>query len=137
MRLVLAAALTVSALMISEGLALGADGAIRAPYHKLSQWLTYSLLEPFEWGGVKVHGTDRRLRVVLSADYERLEFLRVLRSHELQPITDPGALIAPPPAPPEPEAETGEGSQPTADPAAEGGTGDVTEGSPGVESGDG
>ena len=82
-------------------------------------------------------GTDRRLRVVLSADYERLEFLRVLRSHELQPITDPGALIAPPPAPPEPEAETGEGSQPTADPAAEGGTGDVTEGSPGVESGDG
>jgi rod shape-determining protein MreC len=82
-------------------------------------------------------GTDRRLRVVLSADYERLEFLRVLRSHELQPITDPGALIAPPPAPPEPEAETGEGSQPTTDPSAEGGTGDVTEGSPGVESGDG
>lgn len=82
-------------------------------------------------------GTDRRLRVVLSADYERLEFLRVLRSHELQPITDPGALIAPPPAPPEPEAETGEGSQPAADPSAEGGTGDVTEGSPGVESGDG
>jgi rod shape-determining protein MreC len=82
-------------------------------------------------------GTDRRLRVVLSADYERLEFLRVLRSHELQPITDPGALIAPPPAPPEPEAETGEGSQPATDPSAEGGTGDVTEGSPGVEAGDG
>ncbi len=82
-------------------------------------------------------GTDRRLRVVLSADYERLEFLRVLRSHDLQPITDPGALIAPPPAPPEPEAETGEGSQPATDPSAEGGTGDVTEGSPGVESGDG
>jgi rod shape-determining protein MreC len=82
-------------------------------------------------------GTDRRLRVVLSADYERLEFLRVLRSHDLQPITDAGALIAPPPAPPEPEAETGEGSQPTADPSAAGGTGDVTEGSPGVESGDG
>jgi rod shape-determining protein MreC len=82
-------------------------------------------------------GTDRRLRVVLSADYERLEFLRVLRSHELQPITDAGALIAPPPTPPEPEAETGEGSQPAADPSAEGGTGDVTEGSPGVEAGDG
>ena len=82
-------------------------------------------------------GTDRRLRVVLSADYERLEFLRVLRSHDLQPITDPGALIAPPPTPPEPEAETGEGSQVTTDPSAAGGTGDVTEGSPGVESGDG
>ena len=24
------------------------------PFHKLSQWLTYSLLEPFEWAGVKV-----------------------------------------------------------------------------------
>jgi hypothetical protein len=25
------------------------------PFHKLSQWMTYSLLEPFEWCGVKVH----------------------------------------------------------------------------------
>ena len=24
------------------------------PFHKLSQWMTYSLLEPFEWSGVKV-----------------------------------------------------------------------------------
>jgi len=44
-------------------------------------------------------GTDRRLRVVLSADYQRLEFLRVLRSHELEPITDAGALVAPEPVP--------------------------------------
>lgn len=53
-------------------------------------------------------GTDRRLRVVLAADYQRLEFLRVLRSHELEPITDPGSLIAPPVLPPEPDtsAET-------------------------------
>lgn len=29
------------------------------PFHKLSQWLTYSLLEPFEWSGVKVTGLDR------------------------------------------------------------------------------
>ncbi|MBX3605551.1 MAG: URC4/urg3 family protein [Piscinibacter sp.] len=28
------------------------------PFHKLSQWLAYSLLEPFEWAGVKVHGLD-------------------------------------------------------------------------------
>ena len=49
--------------------------------------------------GQVVMGTDRRLRVVLSADYERLEFLRVLRSHDLPPITDAGALIAPPPVP--------------------------------------
>ena len=26
------------------------------PFHKLSQWLTYSLLEPFEWAGVRVSG---------------------------------------------------------------------------------
>lgn len=28
------------------------------PFHKLSQWLTYSLLEPFEWSGVPVHGVE-------------------------------------------------------------------------------
>ena len=28
------------------------------PFHKLSQWLTYSLLEPFEWAGVRVTGLD-------------------------------------------------------------------------------
>jgi rod shape-determining protein MreC len=57
--------------------------------------------------GQVVMGTDRRLRVVLAADYQRLEFLRVLRSHGLEPITDPGALIAPPP-----EAEAFQGPMP-------------------------
>jgi hypothetical protein len=28
------------------------------PFHKLSQWLTYSLLEPFEWAGLRVEGLD-------------------------------------------------------------------------------
>jgi hypothetical protein len=28
------------------------------PFHKLSQWLTYSLLEPFEWAGVRVVDLD-------------------------------------------------------------------------------
>lgn len=28
------------------------------PFHKLSQWLTYSLLEPFEWAGIPVEGLD-------------------------------------------------------------------------------
>jgi Protein of unknown function (DUF1688) len=32
------------------------DGWI--PFHKLSQWLTYSLLEPFEWSGSLVTGLD-------------------------------------------------------------------------------
>jgi len=56
--------------------------------------------------------TDRRLRVILSADYQRLEFLRVLRSHELEPITSTGAVIAPPLAPqPTPFAEGTPGTE--------------------------
>lgn len=37
-----------------------AEGLSRGwmPFHKLSQWLTYSLLEPFEWAGVQVQGLD-------------------------------------------------------------------------------
>ncbi|MEL6550085.1 MAG: rod shape-determining protein MreC [Pseudomonadota bacterium] len=46
--------------------------------------------------GEVVQTSDRRLRVGLVADYERLEFLRVIRSRELDAITDPGELIAPP-----------------------------------------
>ncbi len=38
-----------------------------------------------------------RLRVRLSADYERLEFLRVLRHHGTEVITDPGGLVVPAP----------------------------------------
>jgi len=45
-----------------------------------------------------------RMRVRIAADYERLEFLRVLRSYDHEPIDDPGGLIAPAlpalPAPP-------------------------------------
>jgi rod shape-determining protein MreC len=40
-------------------------------------------------------GTDGRLRVRLSADYQRLEFLRVLRSQPHEEIGDPGSLLAP------------------------------------------
>lgn len=36
-----------------EGLS---DGWV--PFHKLSQWLTYSLIEPFEWSGVVVRRLD-------------------------------------------------------------------------------
>lgn len=69
-------------------------------------------------------GTDRRLRVRLAADYERLNFLRVLRSHPAERITEAGGLIPPavapvpveeapatPPAgaPPVADAEAGDG----------------------------
>jgi len=40
-------------------------------------------------------GPDRRLRVRLSADYQRLEFLRVLRSYPGESITNPGDLLLP------------------------------------------
>ena len=43
-------------------------------------------------------GPDGRLRVRLAADYERLKFLRVLRSRPHEPITDPGGLLVPPAA---------------------------------------
>lgn len=33
-----------------------ADGVV--PFHKLSQWLTYSLIEPLEWGGIGVERLD-------------------------------------------------------------------------------
>jgi hypothetical protein len=40
--------------------AAGGQGASAGwvPFHKLSQWLAYSLLEPFEWAGVQVLGLD-------------------------------------------------------------------------------
>jgi len=44
--------------------------------------------------------SDRRLRVQLAADYERLDFLRVLRSRKVEIISDPGALlVGKPPTP--------------------------------------
>lgn len=46
--------------------------------------------------GQVAQGPDRRLRVRLAADYERLQFLRVLRSQPAERVTDPGALVLPP-----------------------------------------
>ncbi len=40
---------------------------------------------------------DGRLRVRMAADYGRLEFLRVLRSHPAEQLEDSGRLIPPPP----------------------------------------
>ncbi len=46
--------------------------------------------------GEVAQGADRRLRVRLSADYERLQFLRVLRSQPVERVSDPGGLVRPP-----------------------------------------
>ncbi len=43
--------------------------------------------------GQVAQGPDRRMRVRLAADYERLEFLRVLRSQPIETIEDPGGLL--------------------------------------------
>ncbi len=40
----------------SETAGSASDGWM--PFHKLSQWLTYSLLEPFQWAGIDVAGLD-------------------------------------------------------------------------------
>jgi len=45
--------------------------------------------------GEVVATSDRRLRVRISADFGRLEFLRVLRSRPIERIVDTGDLIAP------------------------------------------
>lgn len=47
--------------------------------------------------GQVAQGNDRRLRVRLAADYERLDFLRVLRSMPKEPLRDPGGLVLPQP----------------------------------------
>ncbi len=60
-------------------------------------------------GQVEKHA-DRRLRVSLAADYERLNFLRVLRSRASETITDSGTLLI--------------GPLPDAHKTAEGGTDD-------------
>ncbi|PIE16392.1 MAG: rod shape-determining protein MreC [Rhodobacterales bacterium] len=50
--------------------------------------------------GQVAKGTDKRLRAQLAADYERLDFLRVLRNLTSEAITDPGSLlVAPQPVP--------------------------------------
>ena len=45
--------------------------------------------------GQVIEDRGGRIRVQIAADYERLEFLRVLRSYGNDRIDDPGALIAP------------------------------------------
>ncbi len=45
--------------------------------------------------GTVVQSPDRRLRVRPAADYQRLDYLRVLRSHPKPSLTDPGSLVLP------------------------------------------
>ena len=83
--------------------------------------------------GQVVRDTEGRLRVQLAADYQRLEFLRVLRSHELEVISDPGGLIAPPLLPSSPIPEVDGEAQAAAPPVP--GAGDVEGGGSGAAEG--
>ncbi|WP_417256518.1 rod shape-determining protein MreC [Celeribacter halophilus] len=69
--------------------------------------------------GQVAKGPDRRLRVILAADYERLDYLRVLRTHESERITDPGGLIASDPV--DAAADANAGAEPEQDGAPEDG----------------
>ncbi len=64
-----------------------------------------------------------RIRVRLAADYERLEFLRVLRDYEREKITNPGGLVIPSELPnadgSEAETANGDAADPNADGASE------------------
>ena len=62
--------------------------------------------------GQVIESPGGRLRARLAADYGRLEFLRVLRSHNAEPIGDPGTLIAPPMVTPDPLDETARAGEP-------------------------
>lgn len=57
--------------------------------------------------GQVAEGVDKRLRVVLAADYERLSFVRVLRSRPPEAIRDSGSLLAPELPPLAPLPDTG------------------------------
>jgi rod shape-determining protein MreC len=85
--------------------------------------------------GQVVLDADKRLRVILAADYQRLEFLRVLRSHELEPITDPGELLAPPLPKPDGSSATAEAE--AGAPPAETEGGDVEAAGSGAQEGAG
>lgn len=70
--------------------------------------------------GEVAQGPDARLRVRLSADYQRLEFLRVLRSHAAEVIDDEGDLLIPPQPVPQPVLPAGPDDEETAQAGAEG-----------------
>jgi rod shape-determining protein MreC len=81
------------------------------------------LLPPDMLVGRVAEGTDGRMRLRLSADYERLEFVRVLRSPLTETIQDPGEIVIPEGGVPRPEPEAPEEEDPAvlAFPAVAGG----------------
>ncbi|HEY7245343.1 MAG TPA: URC4/urg3 family protein [Xanthobacteraceae bacterium] len=84
-----------SALML-DGIPIGDAGrhsAVRTPdrtngivpFHKLSQWLTYSLIEPLAWAGITVQGINE---LTALAEYRNGGLLVDLGAIRLQPAID-------------------------------------------------
>ena len=67
----------------------GVTGGL-VPFHKLSQWLTYSLFEPFEWAGVEVTG-----REALTALPEYRNGGLLIDGGVLRPVTPPAGAPLP------------------------------------------
>jgi hypothetical protein len=55
------------------------------PFHKLSQWLTYSLIEPLAWAGITVQGINE---LTALAEYRNGGLLVDLGAIRLQPAID-------------------------------------------------
>ena len=69
--------------------------------------------------GQVAQGPDRRLRVILAADYSRLDYLRVLRSRPVERIEESDALVGTVHDGPQP-AEASEPGAATAEAGADG-----------------
>ncbi len=72
------------------------DTAGWVPFHKLSQWLSYSLLEPFEAAGVKVEGLDALTGLAEYRNGGLLVDTDVIRAHDTSVFDSPLAPGAEP-----------------------------------------
>jgi hypothetical protein len=62
------------------------DGIV--PFHKLSQWLTYSLIEPLTWAGLTVAGIDRLTALAEYRNGGLLIDLGLIRPRETLDVRD-------------------------------------------------
>jgi len=66
-----------------------------APLHKLSQWLAYSLIEPLEWAGVTVYGTERLTGLAEYRNGGLFVDMGVIRARETTALAETYPVSAP------------------------------------------
>ena len=69
-----------------------ADGIV--PFHKLSQWLTYSLIEPLEWAGIAVERLDGLTALAEYRNGGLLVDLGVIRSRKPLDLSEKHAVTS-------------------------------------------